>query len=162
MSQFQMVEFTSLQDIVLSPATNEIQKLMLQTLRDTVDGAKYFIRWLDGTCIETPSQQNPDSDEPYLFTFHADILPVPALTEICLSIMENIQKILLNTTKIALKWRKFKPIWKLDKTLVAEKFAVKSPSCIEFDKQLQFYTNLRQVFKLLLRTRSDWLRLLVS
>ena len=36
---------------------------------------------MDGTCIETPAQINPDGDEPHVYTFHSDILPIPELTE---------------------------------------------------------------------------------
>ena len=40
--------------------------------------------------------------------------------------MESIQKILVNTQKLAFKWRKFKPIWKLDKQQMADKFAIRT------------------------------------
>ena len=129
-------------DIVLRPAITEIQKLVLQSLRDAIEGTRSFVRWMDGTCIETPPQNNPDSDEPYIFTFHSDILPLPSVTEVCLQIMDNLQKMLLNCIRIAARWRKYKPIWKLDKALVSEKFANKAPSCIDYDNKLQFYTKL--------------------
>ena len=129
-------------DIVLRPAITEIQKLVLQSLRDVIEGTRSFVRWMDGTCIETPPQNNPDSDEPYLFTFHTDVLPLPSVTEVCLQIMDNLQKTLLNCIRIAARWRKYKPIWKLDKALVSEKFANKGPSCIDYDNKLQFYTKL--------------------
>jgi dynein heavy chain len=107
-----------------------------------VQGSRAFVRWMDGTCIETPPQNNPDSDEPYIFSFHSDIIPLPAVTDVCLTIMDNLQKTLLNCIRIAARWRKYKPIWKLDKSLVSEKFANKQPTCIDYDNKLQFYTKL--------------------
>ena len=56
-------------DIILRPTVSEIHKLVLQTLRDVVEGSRAFVRWMDGTCIETPPQNNPDSDEPYIFRY---------------------------------------------------------------------------------------------
>ena len=75
-------------------------------------------------------------------SFHSDVLPLPAVTDICLQIMDNLQKSLLHCLRIAARWRKYKPIWKLDKALVSEKFANKSPTCIDYDNKLQFYTKL--------------------
>ncbi|CBY09982.1 unnamed protein product [Oikopleura dioica] len=129
-------------EIILRPAVNETQKLVFKTIGDVIDSSRSFVRWMDGTCIETPPQPNPDSDEPYLFTFHSDILPLPSVTEVCLGITENLQRCLVNCIKIAAKWRKYSKIWKPDKPLVTEKFANKEPSCVEYDHLLDVYTKM--------------------
>lgn len=40
------------------------------------------------------------------------------------------------------RWKRYRPLWKLDKTIMLEKFAAKNPTCVAFDDMLQFYSKL--------------------
>jgi hypothetical protein len=47
-------------------------------VRSLVESTKAFVRWMDGTCIETPEQAGlHDEDEPVLFTFYWDVAANP-------------------------------------------------------------------------------------
>ena len=40
------------------------------------------------------------------------------------------------------RWKCYRPLWKLDKSIMLEKFAAKNLSCVAYDDKLQFYSNL--------------------
>lgn len=40
------------------------------------------------------------------------------------------------------RWKRYRPLWKLDKTIMLEKFASKNPTCVAYDDKLQFYSKL--------------------
>ena len=47
-------------------------------MRSLVESTKVFVRWMDGTCIETAEQKGKnDEDEPVLFTFYWDVAANP-------------------------------------------------------------------------------------
>lgn len=42
------------------------------------------------------------------------------------------------------KWKRFRALWKLEKTIVMEKFAAKNPSCVAYDDKLLFYSKIAE------------------
>uniref|UniRef100_G3SMY8 Dynein axonemal heavy chain 10 n=1 Tax=Loxodonta africana TaxID=9785 RepID=G3SMY8_LOXAF len=40
------------------------------------------------------------------------------------------------------KWKRYRPLWKLDKAIVMEKFAARKPPCVAYDEKLQFYSKI--------------------
>ncbi|XP_041455872.1 dynein heavy chain 10, axonemal-like [Lytechinus variegatus] len=139
---FQIEAMLSAPEIILAPAANEIYKLTMQCVRDLVEGTKNFVRWMHGTCIETPPQNVDGEDEPYIFSFFSDISADPAVIELVQTSSTSMQKSLTNLTKYLNRWKRYRPLWKLDKTIMLEKFAVKNPTCVAYDDKLQFYSNL--------------------
>nr|XP_054773560.1 dynein axonemal heavy chain 10-like [Lytechinus pictus] len=139
---FQIEAMLSAPEIILAPAANEIYKLTMQCVRDLVEGTKNFVRWMHGTCIETPPQNVDGEDEPYIFSFFSDISADPAVIELVQTSSTTMQKSLTNLTKYLNRWKRYRPLWKLDKTIMLEKFAVKNPTCVAYDDKLQFYSNL--------------------
>nr|XP_039267660.1 dynein heavy chain 10, axonemal-like [Styela clava] len=141
---FQMESILSSPEIVLHPSASEVYKLLEQSVRDCVMSTKNFVRWMNGTCIETPPQQTESDDEPVSLSFFDDIRHIPKIAEIITTIRTNVQKLLTNLAKSLTKWKRYRPLWKLDKTLVMEKFANKNPSCVAYDDKLQFYTRIME------------------
>ncbi|XP_072163343.1 dynein axonemal heavy chain 10-like [Diadema setosum] len=139
---FQIEAMLSAPEIILAPAANEIYKLSMQCVRDCVEGTKNFVRWMHGTCIETPPQNVEGEDEPYIFSFFSDISADPSVVELVVAVSNSMQKMLTNLTKYLSRWKRYRPLWKLDKTIMLEKFAAKKPTCVAYDDKLQFYSNL--------------------
>lgn len=102
-----------------------------------------FVRWLHGSCIECPPQQTGD-DEPVIFSFFSDISQNPTIIEQAILITQNMHKLLASLTKYLNRWKRYRPLWKLDKAIVMEKFAAKKPPCVVFDEKLQFYMKVAQ------------------
>uniref|UniRef100_H2ZL68 Dynein heavy chain tail domain-containing protein n=1 Tax=Ciona savignyi TaxID=51511 RepID=H2ZL68_CIOSA len=142
----QIETILSTPEIVLHPAVNEVHKLTVQCVRDCVESTKHFVRWMAGTCIETPAQQADGQDEPMLITFFQDIMHNPRIAELFSSISSNMQKILSNLSKFLgqQKWKRYRTLWKLEKTIVMEKFAAKNPSCVAYDDKLLFYSKIAE------------------
>lgn len=42
------------------------------------------------------------------------------------------------------KWKRYRTLWKLEKTLVMEKFAAKNPSAVAYDDKLLFYSRIAE------------------
>lgn len=102
-----------------------------------------LVRWMNGSCIECPPQKG-EEEEVVTVTFYNDISLNPQIIEQALMIPQNVHRILANLTKYLRKWKKYRPLWKLDKAIVMEKFAAKKPPCVAYDEKLQFYTKIAQ------------------
>jgi dynein heavy chain len=64
--------------VVYNPAVHEVNKLLGRLVRSLVESTKPFVRWMDGTCIETPEQRvGSEDDEPVVFTFYWDVAANP-------------------------------------------------------------------------------------
>ncbi|XP_060639849.2 dynein axonemal heavy chain 10-like [Anolis sagrei] len=138
---FQTETILSAPEILLQPNANEIEKMCMHCIRDCVDVTKQFVRWMHGTCIDCPPQQTPDN-ETVIFSFFNDISQNPLIIEQAILITQNMHKILSSLSKYLNRWKRYRPLWKLDKAIVMEKFAAKKPACAVFDEKLQFYTKV--------------------
>jgi dynein heavy chain len=69
---------TSLQsgEVVLTPPLKEVSKLLSAYVKNLVESARDFVRWMDGTCIEVPDQRpKGDADgEPLVMHFGSEVL----------------------------------------------------------------------------------------
>ncbi|XP_044296574.1 dynein axonemal heavy chain 10 isoform X1 [Varanus komodoensis] len=140
---FQAETILSAPEIILQPNSVDIEKMCVHCIRDCVEITKLFVRWMHGTCIDCPPQQTGD-DEPVIFSFYSDISQNPLIIEQAILITQNMHKLLGNLTKYLNRWKRYRPLWKLDKAIVMEKFAAKKPPCVVFDDKLQFYTKVAQ------------------
>ncbi|XP_073442216.1 dynein axonemal heavy chain 10 [Dendrobates tinctorius] len=138
---FQVETILSAPEIILHPNFNEIFKLIVQCYKGCLETTKSFVRWMHGTCILCPPQKS-DDDEPIIYSFYNDIYQNPQITEQALIINQNMHKLLTSLTKYLNRWKKYRPLWKLDKAIVLERFAAKKPSCVTYDEKLQFYSRL--------------------
>lgn len=139
---FKVQAILSAPEIVTSPAAPEIYKLMVKLTRSLVDTAKQFHRWQHGSCIITPPQKVSDEEEPFIFSFHSDLVNNQSIISLIGSLNTTMTKGFGNLSKFLDTWRKYRPLWKVDKAITLEKFAQKKPSVIHYDDKLIFYTKL--------------------
>lgn len=68
------------------------------------------------------------------------------VTSLITSVLDSLQQLCYNLLALfsLAKWKRYRPLWKLDKTIVMEKFANKNPSCVAYDDKLQFYTRIME------------------
>ncbi|KAM4707116.1 dynein axonemal heavy chain 10 [Discoglossus pictus] len=140
---FQAETILTAPEIVLHPNANEIYKMNVQCIKGCVEITKNFVRWMHGTCIDCPPQR-ADEDELVVFTLFSDISQNPQIIEQAIIISQNMHRLLSSLTKYLNRWKRYRPLWKLDKANVMEKFAAKKPSCVLYDEKLQFYTRIAQ------------------
>ena len=78
-----------------------------------------FVRWMHGTCIETPPQHAEGEDEPVVFSFFTDIFTDissnPAIIDMVTTLSKSVQNTLGMLNKYLTRWRRYRLLWKLDK-----------------------------------------------
>ncbi|XP_078713472.1 dynein axonemal heavy chain 10 [Lampetra fluviatilis] len=126
-------------DIVLQPAAGEVYKLVLHSASGCVETTKHFVRWMHGTCLETPPQPVRGEDEPIIFNFFADVAQDPAVVELFQAALQGMQRVLHSLTRPLVRWGRYRQLWKMDKAIQMEKFASRRPSVILYDDKLQYY-----------------------
>uniref|UniRef100_A0A8C4TE89 Dynein axonemal heavy chain 10 n=1 Tax=Erpetoichthys calabaricus TaxID=27687 RepID=A0A8C4TE89_ERPCA len=141
---FQVDTILSAPEIVLHPNANEIYKLTIQCFRDCLETAKSFVRWIHGTCVECPPQDVPGQDEKFVFSFFHDIALLPQIKDEAVALSQSIHKVLMSITRYLNRWKRYRPLWKVDKAITMEKFAAKKPPCVSYDEKFQFYTKITQ------------------
>ncbi|XP_075390744.1 dynein axonemal heavy chain 10 [Tenrec ecaudatus] len=138
---FQTETILSAPEIILHPNANEIDKICVNCARNCVEVTKHFVRWMDGSCIECPPQKG-EEEELVVISFFNDISLNPQIIDQAVMIPQNIHRILINLMKYLQKWKRYRPLWKLDKAIVMEKFAARKPPCAAYDEKLQFYSKI--------------------
>uniref|UniRef100_A0ABI7Z6S1 Dynein axonemal heavy chain 10 n=2 Tax=Felis catus TaxID=9685 RepID=A0ABI7Z6S1_FELCA len=140
---FQMDTILTAPEIILHPNANEIDKMCVRCVRNCVEITKHFVRWMNGSCIECPPQKG-EEEELVVISFYDDISLNPQIIEQAVMIPQNVHRILISLMKYLQKWKRYRPLWKLDKAIVMEKFASKKPPCVSYDEKLQFYSKIAQ------------------
>ncbi|XP_031164939.2 dynein heavy chain 10, axonemal [Sander lucioperca] len=141
---FQIDAILSAPKIVLQPQSNEIYWLIMQCIRDCVESTKQFVRWMHGTCIECPPQRVVGEDEVVTFSFYSDVWQHPQINESAMTVSQNIQRLLFALDQYLVHWKRYRPLWEKNKTIVNEKFAARKPSCVMYDDKLQFLSRINQ------------------
>jgi dynein heavy chain len=102
-------------EIVITPQSNEMFKMMIKFVRSIIDSSKHFARWMNGTCILTPPQKVNDEEEPVVFSYQSDLVANQTLILIVINLNVAINKTFGDLQKWLDSWRKYKPLWKIDK-----------------------------------------------
>ena len=145
---FQVSAVLSNPDVIMQPSLNDIYRLTVQSVRDSVEVTKNFVRWMAGTCIETPPQDIENQDEPFIFSFYDDVTDNPVISELFIQITKKeMTSVLSSLQKYTDAWKRFKKLWKLDKNHIMEKFSNKQHSCMDYDDMLQTYSRLVEEIK---------------
>ncbi|XP_023576433.1 dynein heavy chain 10, axonemal [Octodon degus] len=138
---FQVETILTAPEIILHPNAMEIDKMCVHCVRSCVEVTKHFVRWMHGSCIECPPQKG-EEEEVVMLSFHSDVSRNPQVTEQAVLIPQNVHRLLVSLTKYLQRWKRYRPLWKLDKAIVMEKFASRKPPCASFDEKLQFYSRI--------------------
>uniref|UniRef100_A0A8C0ZLW2 AAA+ ATPase domain-containing protein n=1 Tax=Castor canadensis TaxID=51338 RepID=A0A8C0ZLW2_CASCN len=138
---FQAETILTAPEIILHPNANEIDKMCVHCARNCVEVTKHFVRWMNGSCIECRPQKG-EEEELVTVNFYSDISLNPQITDQAVMIPQNVHRLLVNLMKYLQRWKRYRPLWKLDKAIVMEKFAAKKPPCVAYDEKLQFYSKI--------------------
>lgn len=103
-----------------------------------------FVRWMHGSCIECPPQRIGGDKELMTFNFCSDVRQHPQINESAMTVSQNVQRLLISVDRYLNHWKRYKPLWEKNKTIVNEHFAAKKPSCVMYDDKLQFLSRINQ------------------
>lgn len=130
-------------EIVIQPPVNEVNKSLGRLVRSLVESTKSFVRWMDGSCVETPEQRGAnEDDEPVVFTFYWDVAANPQVIKTMLQLNQSIQRTINNVNRYIDGWRRHQALWKTDKSSILDKFKAKAPQFDEFEEKLAKYTKV--------------------
>ncbi|KAJ3321068.1 Dynein heavy chain 10, axonemal [Boothiomyces sp. JEL0866] len=141
---FKVIASLSAPEIIISPMSQEIHKMIFKFVRSIVDSTKLFHRWMNGTCIITPPQKVNEDEEMITFTFHSDLVGNPHIVSLINQLSMTVNRTFGEVHKWIDSWRKYRPLWKVDKVVTLEKFAQKKPTPVHYDEKLMFYYKLAQ------------------
>ncbi|KAI9351727.1 dynein heavy chain, N-terminal region 1-domain-containing protein [Zopfochytrium polystomum] len=139
---FQVSASLAIPEIVVSPLSAEIYKMLVKFARSIVESTKQFHRWMNGTCIITPPQKISEEEDPVIFSFHSDVVANQGIMAALAQLNSTISRAFTALNKWLDSWRKYRPLWKVDKVITLEKFAAKKPSIVSYDDKLSFYVRL--------------------
>ncbi|KAL7749213.1 hypothetical protein RI367_005365 [Sorochytrium milnesiophthora] len=129
-------------EIVISPTSTEIYKMVIKYIKSLVETTKDFHRWQNGSCIIAEPQRIGEEEEPVVFSFYSDVVNNAVIVNMLMTLNQCITKCFSALSKYLDSWRKYRPLWKVDKVITLEKFAQKKPSCAQYDEKLLFYQKL--------------------
>lgn len=61
---------------VLRPSPGEIYNIILQNVKNLLEGLQLFPRWLNGTCLECTPQRSTDLERYVTFSFFEDVMSI--------------------------------------------------------------------------------------
>lgn len=133
---FRVGAILSTPEVVVSPPLSEINKLLGKMVKSIVENTRQFVRWMDGTCVETPPQPVGEDEEPVVFSFYADVIANPDVLKLMTAITSKIQQAFGRINKYLDAFRRYDALWKRDKKTTLERFALRNPSCVKYDREL--------------------------
>ncbi|GMI47335.1 hypothetical protein TrCOL_g3071 [Triparma columacea] len=129
-------------DLVVSPQLSDIHKYLNKCVKSLPESAKMFIRWMNGTCIETPAKHMGDDDEPFLYTFYQDVSMNPYVVDIMVKLNQSLYKVFNSMEKYLKVWRTYDTkynLWNPKRKNLMEKLIEKKNSCVFYDSRLAEY-----------------------
>lgn len=105
---------------------------------------KQFVRWMHGTCIKCPPQHVGAEDKLVTFNFYSDVSQLPQIKESCVTVSQNIQRLLFSIDQYLYHWKRYRVLWEKNRTIVNEKFAARKPSFVMYDYKLQSLARIKQ------------------
>ncbi|EDQ84604.1 uncharacterized protein MONBRDRAFT_30113, partial [Monosiga brevicollis MX1] len=128
----------SVPEIALAPSASELYQVFSRFFRNMLDTCKAFIRWQRGTCLPAPPVVGPDG-EPTPFSFYDDVCQDSRVLNLLEELDQTVRRMFALVGNYLSEWKRFRPMWKIDKAGAADKFASHQPSCMEFDEKLRAY-----------------------
>ena len=131
-------------NIAIRPSEQMILKGIVLILKCLLDGTRKFIRWAHGTCIFVIEARVKGEIRPVRPSFYDDIVRIPQIIEKVHSVQNSIVESLENVQSYLSSWKKYRNLWKFDKTNTCSKFLERQPSCVDFDAKLLYYSLLER------------------
>ncbi len=102
LSCMQVTMYLNSPEIVVQPSVNDLKKVLGRLARNQVESSKPFVRWMSGTCIETPEVRGAsEDDEPFVHTFFTDVSQNPQIVKTMLNLTQSTQKVIFGITRSA-------------------------------------------------------------
>lgn len=79
-----------------------------------------------------------------VFSFFSDISVNPQIIKTIFQFNQGVNRTFARLSKYLDSWKRFKPLWKMDKGPTLDKFAQKNPTVVDYDSKLLLYSKMGQ------------------
>ena len=131
-------------DMVVTPALPEVDKLLTKAVRNMAESAKYYIRWMNGTCLRTEPQIINEDEEPYVFSFFQDISKNPQVVKLTLSLTSQTNKVYNMTNKYLEGWRRYGKVTGLWNPKRKQQIEKLRPTCANLDSAMSYFQGIKE------------------
>ena len=150
-------------DVLVSPSLTDIYKYLNKIVKQLVESAKVFVRWMDGTCRECEPQQISDDEEPVEYSFFNDVAHSQHVIKLMLSLNQSFNSTFHIVNKYLESWKRVgsaHELWDIKRRSGLDKLVQTQPSTVYFDSKLSSYSALAASMKDQSTTKSvDFLRI---
>ncbi|CAM9109021.1 unnamed protein product [Choristocarpus tenellus] len=136
-------------DLVVTPTVNDIYKYLTKSVKNMVESARMFVRWMHGTCCQTAPQVF-EEEEPFIFSFYQDMSQNPHVIKLMLQLNQAIHKVFSMMNKYLDGWRRYDTVynlWNPKRKQALDKLAEKNHTCVYFDTRIASYELLAETVR---------------
>lgn len=134
-------------DIVVTPSLSDIYKFLSKAVKNIVESAKMFIRWMRHSCKECPavSVRSNNEEEKLVYTFYQDVSQNPHVVKAMFTLNHSIERVFNIVKRYLDNWKRYDTVyglWDQRKLSSLSKLPERKPSTVYFDSRLGMYTRL--------------------
>ena len=133
--------------VAISPSEQMILKGVVTIIKYLVEGGKDFIRWCRGSCIPVHEVRVKGEIKPVRPSFFDDLISLPEMIEKVGVVQNSLVKTLEDIQSYLGSWKTYKNLWRFNKQETCDKFLERTPSCMDFDEKLLYYSLLERQVK---------------
>lgn len=74
-----------------------------------------FVRWMNGSCIDTPPIKILGEDEPYIHSYYTEVVLNPDLIQLGQALSSNVKEVITSITNYVSRFKKYRHLWKSEK-----------------------------------------------
>ena len=116
-------------EIVLVPPVSELYQILTRLFRTVLETTRSFVRWAHGGCeLAQPIAQQGGED--VYFTFYDDVSRDDRVLTRFQLLDSRVQSLFTEVGHYLSGWKKYRPLWKLDKATAVSKFTHRNPSYV--------------------------------
>ena len=131
-------------NVAISPSEQMILKGVVTIVKYLLEGSKEFLRWCRGSCIPVHEVRVKGEIKPIQPSFFDDIIQLPEVIEKVALVQNSIVHTLDEVQSYLATWKTYKNLWKFNKQETCDKFLERTPSCVDFDEKLLYYSLLER------------------
>jgi dynein axonemal heavy chain len=128
-------------EVVISPSLQDLSRFMMRSTLDVVNATKPFLRWMDGTCQETPQLSPKEGDDIVVYTFHSDVSVNRQVVDLVRGCQESAAEVVDMVLLSVDEWRRYSFLWPVDKQPTLDRFAARNPGVVAYDTKMTEYSN---------------------
>ena len=131
-------------ELVVTPSLTDVDKFITKGVRNIAESARYFIRWMHGTCLKTEPQAIHEDEEPYVFSFYQDISQNPQIINLTLSMAGLSNRVFSITNKYLDGWRRYDKVMGLWNPKRKQQIEKLRPTCTNLDQAMNYFQGIKE------------------